>query len=672
MASSIKSSNRKGKTDEVIQQEDIIQAVVIADSFNKRFAPLTVCKPKVLLPLVNRPLLDYTLEFLSINGIQETFIFCCSHAQQIKDYISKSSWSNPDSHMSVTTIVSESFLSMGDVLRELDSKALIRSDFILLSGDTVSQIPVRDILLKHKKQQQKDKGMVMTLVFKKALPKHKTRCLEDECVVAVEPETERILHYQKVGHKKKIEFPLTVFQENNKVTLRYDLLDTHISICSPHVPPLFSDNFDYQTRDDFIRGVLINEEIMGNTVNLHLIDDGYAAQVSNLTMYDAISQDVIKRWSYPVVPDLLSLPGGRYSYLRHNIYKQKDVVLERHCILNENVVIGRGSKVGSRSSIINSVIGHDCEIGSNVHIDGCYMWNNVKVEDGCILQSCLLANNVVVKKGVTIHAGSVLSYNVVVGPDITVKCSTLLQAEPPSVDMDEFGDNETLEPSDSIVVDPNLVGAEGKGFLFHSSCESDDENDEFPKDIWGQTCQSGSEGDETSVPDSVEELSDGDSPPPDDLRLFYSEVLDSLLRGIEEKVKWENLVLEVNSSKYAYNVTMKEVNTLVMKAILEIPKQGSQKPLQPQMYLVALKPLLSQLLPLIKNYMKSKESQLDCLSALEEFGIVNEELGVIIMKVLHFLYEKDVLSEPVILEWYSNPPVLGDVDPAEQDLLRKR
>ncbi|XP_076343757.1 eukaryotic translation initiation factor 2B subunit epsilon isoform X2 [Tachypleus tridentatus] len=610
MASFVKSTNRKGKTDEVIQQEEIIQAVVIADSFNTRFAPLTIFKPKVLLPLVNRPLLDYTLEFLSINGIQETFVFCCSHAQKIKDYILK--------------------------------------------------------------QQQRDKGLVMTLVFKKALPKHKTRCLEDECVIAVEPETERILHYQKVGCKKKIEFPLTIFQENNKVTLRYDLLDTHISICSPHVPPLFSDNFDYQTRDDFVRGVLINEEIMGNTLNFHLIDGGYAAQVSNLTMYDAVSQDIIKRWSYPVVPDLLSLPGGRYSYLRHNIYKQKDVVLKRQCILNENVVIGHGSKVGSHSSIINSVIGHDCEIGNNVHIDGCYIWNRVKVEDGCFLQSCLLADNVVVKKGVTIQAGSVLSYNVVVGPDITIKCSTLLQAEPPSTEMDEFGDNQTLEPSDSMVVDPELVGTEGNGFLCHLSRGRDDDNEEFPEDVWGRTCQSESEDNETSVLDSVEELSDGDSPPPDDLRLFYNEVLDSLLRGTEEKVKWENLVLEVNSSKYAYNVTMKEVNTLVMKAILEIPKQGSQEPLQPQVYLVALKPLLSQLLPLMKNYVRSKESQLDCLSALEEFGIVNEELGVIIMKVLHFLYEKDILSEPVILEWYSNPPVLGDLDPAEQNLLRRK
>ena len=33
---------------EVVQQEDVIQAIVIADSFSVRFAPITESKPKVI------------------------------------------------------------------------------------------------------------------------------------------------------------------------------------------------------------------------------------------------------------------------------------------------------------------------------------------------------------------------------------------------------------------------------------------------------------------------------------------------------------------------------------------------------------------------------------------------------------------------------------------------
>jgi translation initiation factor eIF-2B subunit epsilon len=41
----------------------------------------------VLLPLVNIPMIDYTLEFLVAGGVQEIFVFCCAHAAQISEYL---------------------------------------------------------------------------------------------------------------------------------------------------------------------------------------------------------------------------------------------------------------------------------------------------------------------------------------------------------------------------------------------------------------------------------------------------------------------------------------------------------------------------------------------------------------------------------------------------------
>jgi hypothetical protein len=40
-------------------------AVVLADCFPERFSPVTLTRPKALLPLVNVPVLDYTLEWLA-------------------------------------------------------------------------------------------------------------------------------------------------------------------------------------------------------------------------------------------------------------------------------------------------------------------------------------------------------------------------------------------------------------------------------------------------------------------------------------------------------------------------------------------------------------------------------------------------------------------------------
>lgn len=62
-----------------------------------------------------------------------------------------------------------------------------------------------------------------------------------------------------------------------------------MAICSPAVPPLFSDNFDFQTRDDFVRGLLMNEEILASTIYWYKLDEAqYAARVSNWQMYQSV------------------------------------------------------------------------------------------------------------------------------------------------------------------------------------------------------------------------------------------------------------------------------------------------------------------------------------------------------------------------------------------------
>lgn len=45
--SAIKSSKSSGA--DVVKQEDVVVAVLIADSFSVRFAPLTESKPKVMV-----------------------------------------------------------------------------------------------------------------------------------------------------------------------------------------------------------------------------------------------------------------------------------------------------------------------------------------------------------------------------------------------------------------------------------------------------------------------------------------------------------------------------------------------------------------------------------------------------------------------------------------------
>jgi len=42
---------------------------------------------QALIPVVNTPLLDYTLECLALSSVQEVILFCSSHADLIKEHI---------------------------------------------------------------------------------------------------------------------------------------------------------------------------------------------------------------------------------------------------------------------------------------------------------------------------------------------------------------------------------------------------------------------------------------------------------------------------------------------------------------------------------------------------------------------------------------------------------
>lgn len=67
--------------------EPVLQAVILADSYNRRFEVLCLDLPRILLPLCGTPLLTWTLESLSLGGVKQVFIFCGVHAEKIRQFV---------------------------------------------------------------------------------------------------------------------------------------------------------------------------------------------------------------------------------------------------------------------------------------------------------------------------------------------------------------------------------------------------------------------------------------------------------------------------------------------------------------------------------------------------------------------------------------------------------
>lgn len=70
------------------------------------------------MPLVNVPMIDYTLAWLESVGVEEVFIFCCAHSKLVVDYLDSSQWARQPSFL-VQKIESHDSTSAGDALRRI-------------------------------------------------------------------------------------------------------------------------------------------------------------------------------------------------------------------------------------------------------------------------------------------------------------------------------------------------------------------------------------------------------------------------------------------------------------------------------------------------------------------------------------------------------------------------
>ncbi|KAI1468358.1 nucleotide-diphospho-sugar transferase [Daldinia caldariorum] len=459
-----KKSNKSGTED---KREDVLQAVLIADSFQTRFLPFSLEKPRCLLPLANTPLIEYTLEFLAMNGVQEVFIYCGAHHDQIERYVHDSRWS-PNSKScpfsSLEFIRVADARSIGDFLRDLDKRNIIGGDFVLVHGDLVSNISLDAALAAHRARREANRDSCMTLVLREAGEgDHNTKTKGITPAFIIDPNAKRCLHYEEI-HPLQTDHYLTLdpsILENREAEARTDLIDAEIDICTPDVLALWSESFDYELpRANFLHGVLKDWELNGKMIHTEIVNEGYSARVRNLQMYDAISQDVLSGWTYPFTPECNLLPGQSYQTQSDNVYQEDDVEIESKSEVF-NSIIGKDTHIGPGSIVQNSIIGRNCKIGSNVRINNSFIWGDTTVHDEAVVEHAIIAEKAVLGKKAVVHEGALVSFGVQLGDETDVKSATMLSL---------LSHNGQLASPQ-----PEFVGSGGKGALLEDL--EDDETD---------------------------------------------------------------------------------------------------------------------------------------------------------------------------------------------------
>ncbi|WP_331518890.1 MULTISPECIES: bifunctional sugar-1-phosphate nucleotidylyltransferase/acetyltransferase [unclassified Methanoculleus] len=104
----------------------MMQAVILAAGEGSRLRPLTRSKPKAMLPVANRPIIEYVIDALLENGIRDIVVVVGYRKEDVIRHLNRLD-------APIQVVVQERQLGTADALRAAASE--ITEDFLVLPGD---------------------------------------------------------------------------------------------------------------------------------------------------------------------------------------------------------------------------------------------------------------------------------------------------------------------------------------------------------------------------------------------------------------------------------------------------------------------------------------------------------------------------------------------------------
>jgi NDP-sugar pyrophosphorylase family protein len=117
-----------------------MKAMILAAGMGKRLRPLTNVYPKVLLPVVNVPMIDRIIKLLKIHGVEEIIVNAYHNYQMISDYLKGG---NPFG-MRVEVRIEKEILGTGGGIKNTQD-FWDKDPFIVINGDILTDIDLREV-----------------------------------------------------------------------------------------------------------------------------------------------------------------------------------------------------------------------------------------------------------------------------------------------------------------------------------------------------------------------------------------------------------------------------------------------------------------------------------------------------------------------------------------------
>jgi UDP-N-acetylglucosamine diphosphorylase/glucosamine-1-phosphate N-acetyltransferase len=107
------------------------QAVILAAGEGQRLRPFTVNRPKAMLSIADKPILQFIIESLSLNGIRDVVLVVGYRKEQVYDYLGSGE------HFGVKITYVDQTSQLGTAHALMQVKDAVEDEFLVLSGDNL-------------------------------------------------------------------------------------------------------------------------------------------------------------------------------------------------------------------------------------------------------------------------------------------------------------------------------------------------------------------------------------------------------------------------------------------------------------------------------------------------------------------------------------------------------
>lgn len=372
-----------------------MKAVIMAGGKGTRLRPLTCNLPKPMMPVMNRPLMLYTIYLLKEHKVTDIAVTVQYLPWVIQDYF------GGGEDLGVKLCYYEETIPLGTAGGVRNAAEFLDETFIVISGDALTDFDLGKALDFHRQ-----KGGFCTMVLtRREYPLEFGVCILDD--------NSRLIRY--------LEKPCwgEVFS---------DTVNTGIYILEPEAFALYPPGTFYDFSKDLFP-LMLREDVP----IYGYIAEGYWSDIGDLGQYRQTHLDILQGKIKVPLPGEEIKPGvwvGNNTHIGPRVEIEGPALIGDYCHLKEGVVVGE-----------YTVLGSDNQLERGATLKRTVAWDRNYIGPMAELRGTLVGNQCTIKNRVTLLEGSVISDQCILGSNTTIRPEVKLWPKK------TIGDNTTVSQS---------------------------------------------------------------------------------------------------------------------------------------------------------------------------------------------------------------------------------